>query len=101
MGLFINYVYVDRLSFLIVVTPVLAHARKIWTLPSRLAKLSMLEMSLLTLMKLFGVALSARRIQNPKRRARTRKIRNMEQRSILALLARVLGPMSFWQHVAI
>ena len=75
-----------RLSSSIVVILVLAH-EIFWTPPSRL-ELSTLEMFLLTLIKIFGLTLSPRRVQDA------------EQKFILALLARVLGPMSFWQHVA-
>ena len=78
----------DRLSSSIVVTPALAH-EIFWITPSRL-ELSMTksqdpERFLLTLIKIFGVSM---------------RIQNAQQKSILAFLARVLGPTSFWQHVA-
>ena len=74
----------DRLSYSIVVTPALAPETP--TPHSRL-ELSISEMFLLILIKIFGLTLSPRRIQNA------------EQKSFLAFLARVLDPMSFWQHV--
>ena len=48
----------------------------------------MLEIFLLILIEMFGLALSRRRAQNA------------EQRSMLALLTVVLDLTSFWQHVA-
>ena len=73
----------DRLSFSIAVTRVLAH--ETWTPHSGL-ELSMLEKSLLILIEIFGSTLSPWRV-------------HAEQRSILALLARVLGLISSWRHV--
>ena len=71
----------DRLSFSIAVIQVLAH-EILWTPPTRLEVL-MSDMILLILIEIFGVS----------------RVQNAEQKSLLALLGKVLGPMSFWQHV--